>query len=195
MKIDENNANIFINSQLSFRRGRAAKNLIENTNYFTFNDIFEKVRDIIIKLYERKKDNKYVMYVSNKESSIYFISLICLYFIKLLEYEIPEILMFKEDVEFFKLESEYNCELFVIDDCLYSGGQMTTVCILFNKFFNKIHVGAAIANIIRFEIYNSNCPIDWYVEIKINSFKEFLSKEEYLDIMYFSVPDKKEHFF
>jgi len=170
--IDQDRANIFINSQLSERRRRAAQNLINNTHYITFDQIFDNIEQVVIKTFgSLNPEFKTVMYVGDDSSSNYFISLIVLYYIIHHNFTIPIITDFLTypQADFFSSYREYkridyshpiyydeqrvyeplkqktnnNFELVIFDDITYSGLQMERNVI--DAFiFNNIYIGVAV---------------------------------------------------
>ena len=112
--IDKNKAEQWINGQLDERRRKAARNLINNTHYITFNELFEDVRDTVIHIYNSLdiSDNIF-MYIGWKGNSYYFIGIIAMYFIKLFKY--------KEPICVDTLRE--NSQIIMFDDCSYTGSQ------------------------------------------------------------------------
>lgn len=123
----------FINLQLNDRRKRAARNLIENTHYITFNQLFEHIRNVINSIYDKIDTTKKIyMYVGEKMKSSYFISTIAVYFIKLRGDILPE------PVDRFtgKILNEIDDNvLLVLDDFSYSGSQLSGL--LSNLFYKR----------------------------------------------------------
>lgn len=120
--INPEQSELWILSQLTERRRKAAKNLLDNTHYISFNRFFELIRDVIIELYKQLDLSKEIyLYVGlDKNSSQYFVSIIALYFIKLLRYTEPIIIEELYENKFSELEGS---SFIVIDDCSYSGNQ------------------------------------------------------------------------
>lgn len=196
--INKERADLFINSQLSERRRRAAKNLIDNTHYFTFNFVYEKTRDIIYNiLTKRNKNNKIVLFVSNLGTSFYFISMIVYYFIQLYNLEEPLILTRDEanqfSLEYFREGNEIY-DLIILDDCIYSGGQMCLYMKNLMYYFETINIGASIItedaykNILEFFSDNVQPEPKIYAGIFVKSMTDNISKEDFMDILYYFNP-------
>lgn len=124
--IDPIKSQTWIDSQMSTRRQNAAKNFIDNIHYFSLNQVFELIRDVVIKLYEAVDDDTdiYAWVLSGpagKQSSSYFISMVALYFIRMLKYREPIFIVRYYPAKHNEL---INDQAFVIfDDCSYSGNQ------------------------------------------------------------------------
>ena len=97
--INRERAEIWVNSQVNQRRRNAAKDLIDNTHYVTFNELFEYTRNIINKIYEDIGNNDVYIYVGDKTKSHYFMAIIGIYFISLLGHEYPKIIYNLDSVE------------------------------------------------------------------------------------------------
>lgn len=141
------NTELFINGQLNERRKRAAKNLIDNTHYVTFNKVFEYIRDVIKQIYsEIDSSRKLYLYVGDKKKSSYFISLIALHFITIYGYKFPELIY---DLSEENMDLIGEDVLIYMDDFAYSGSQMGNMLshiyydrfLLGEKSLPEFHVG------------------------------------------------------
>lgn len=142
-EIDIDKANEWVNSQLTMRRKIAAVNLINNTDYITFNQVFEYIKLCVIEVYKNinVNDNIYI-YVKDRTSSFYFFGIIALHFIKLLGYKEP-----------IAIDVLYpNVQIMIFDDCSYSGIQMHQLLIAsgtnFNIFFGVCCITQRSFNLI-----------------------------------------------
>lgn len=115
--IDKHKAEQWINSQLSERRRKAAQFLLDHTNYVTFNEVIENLKNCIIRIYKDIDISKdiYIYVGPDRNSSFYFFALIGLYYIKTLNYKCPVKAVRKIKPDF----QQY----IVLDDCAYTGGQ------------------------------------------------------------------------
>ena len=215
-EIDYEKANIFINDQLNYRRRKAAKNLIDNTIYITFDDIFKSIKNLIIKIYTdiENTNKKIYIYLGPKGKSNYMLGIIALYFIELLEYKIPIIIY---DIDDNILDIIDDNIIIYIDDFSYSGNQLETILssIFFkrkmfnNKILPDIYIGLCgastyacdilsklgIHNVIDVSIENKRKYRDFYK----NPFKIYYDKiyeslydklniSDFLDILYYFSP-------
>jgi len=117
--IDQAKAAEWVNAQLSERRRQAAQLFIDNTHYITFNQLFEYARAAIINLYRNflpATGDVYFYTGEDKTRSGYFMSLIGIHLIRQLGYREPIY------VNHWKLVPK-TAVVFVLDDCVYSGGQ------------------------------------------------------------------------
>jgi hypothetical protein len=189
-KIDQNKAELWINSQLTERRRKAARNLIENTHYITFNEVFEDIRNCILQIYKDLNLTKdiYIYIGSNNKTSFYFFAIIAIYFIKLLNY--------KEPIATNNLK--YHCQIIIIDDASYTGGQFGVI--LMNDLSNTIGINNfACSNIFyglsviseyglkNIDEYKQYFNINIYAQKILKSLK-ILGKQEFLDLTYYFSP-------
>ena len=176
-------AKLWVNSQINNRRKNAARNLINNTQYITFNHIFENTRDVVIELYEKLDTTKKILlFINNKKSSFYFMGTIAVYFIKLLGYKEPEIFISPEKL----INNGENCQLVIFDDIIYSGGQMN----LYARWFNKntkcnIFACPIIITEEGLSLLYENDFLNIIHGNVITDLKNILSYEDYFDINYY----------
>lgn len=215
-EINKELASEFINLQLNYRRQRAARNLVENTHYITFNQVFEYIRNIIIDIYSKINNNKIYLYVGDKNKSSYFISVIAVYFIKLHNYKLPEIVYSLTDEILDIIETD---NLIIIDDFAYSGSQMDSIIsklyyyrfLIQRKNLPDIHIGLLGATTHALNLLSKinidstlkrdyrlkfnkeiaekfDTPFNIYYGVIYNSLYEILSKEEFIDLLYYFSP-------
>ena len=122
---DPERLQLWVDSQASERRRRAAKGLANEIRYFTHNDVIRLCDKIITDMYNDAEKpilegNVLKWFVGGKEKSSYFIGLICYHIAKTKGYRLPDIIM---DNNF----SEEDCQgstIFYLDDMSYSGSQL-----------------------------------------------------------------------
>jgi len=172
-------AKIFINSQITSRRRRAARNLINNTYYITFKEIFNNIENLVKSVYNYKTDSKFVMFVGSRDGSTYFISLIVIYFIEKLGYDIPEIIHTFNDAKFYPKR-----DLIIFDDCIHSGGQMGLILDDIQHIFNRTYIASVVITDVAERRISRRLVISISI-YKIKSFEYYLTEEEYFDLIYF----------
>ncbi len=188
--LDMEKVNIWINSQLSERRKKAAKNLIENTHYITFNELFEDIRNCVIQIYSKLELEKdiYMFIGRDNTSSFYFIGMIAVYFIKLLNYKMPIFITgFKAGVQ-----------NIVFDDVSYTGGQFDLILTQDSPFLANIYFGLSgitehakrrLEN-LKFleEIHTQIVNIHLFSQKTFPNLSSILNKTDYYDVLYYFSP-------
>jgi hypothetical protein len=141
--INRENANQFINEQLTETRKQAARDLIDNTVYITLQETSLIVEQLIIRLYSNPEYNlneseTIYFYSGMPSKSFYFLSILALYYIRKNGFKEPThfIKDFKSS-EIFK-EIGY-APLIILDDVSYSGSQLS-------KMLNSIYFELVIKN-------------------------------------------------
>ncbi len=192
-KINPEKAKLWINSQLTTRRRDAARNLINNTHYVTFDELFQDIKNCVIQIYQDLdlKRDIYLFVMIDDKSSFYFFAIIALYFIKLLGYKEPMITYGLPE----------NCQILVIDDASYTGGQISNI--FQDSFFDKNENGIKNKNSQIF--YGLSCiskpaltrlnylKKEQEINLKIYPQKIFkslkrLGKTEFLDLTFYFSP-------
>lgn len=181
-EIDIEKANKWVNSQLTLKRRNAAMNLINNTHYITFNQLFEHIRNSVIDIYKNLNlNNNIYIYIKDKKSSFYFMGMIALYFIKLLKY--------KEPIPIEKLRS--NIQILMFDDCSYSGVQMHQLLMdkgtNFNIFLGLSCITERASRLIQGTAIVTKSTINVFPTFVIGSL-ENLDRNIYNDIIYYFSP-------
>jgi hypothetical protein len=182
--------NLWINSQLTERRRKAAKNLIDNTHYITFNELFEDIRNAVIQIYSKLNLNQdiYMFIGRNNKSSFYFIGMIALYFIKLLNYKIPIFITgFKAGVQ-----------NIVFDDVSYTGGQFEVILSWDSPFLSHIYFGlSGMTEKAKIRLENLKFLEETHINIvniyvfpqkTFKNLNEILNKQDYYDLIYYFSP-------
>ena len=199
--IDSTKAELWINNQSTERRRQAARNLLDNTYYISFNKTFELMRNVIIQLYEKLKeeDNIYLWVGIDKKSSQYFMSLIALYFIRLLRYKEPLIIMnLHDNLQYLKKAIVINC-----DDCSYSGNQsQSTSEDLYQimkknqKYLKKYYLCFCVVSEYSLINLNDKILLNWVKCIygmKIPLLKDNFERfSDYMDLYYYFSPYTEE---
>jgi len=182
--------NLWINSQLTERRRKAAKNLIDNTHYISFNELFEDIRNAVMQIYSKLNLNEdiYMFIGRNNKSSFYFIGMIALYFIKLLNYKIPIFITgFKAGVQ-----------NIVFDDVSYTGGQFEVILSWDSPFLAHIYFGlSGITEKAKTKLENLKFLEGIHIQIvniyvfpqkTFTNLNEILNKKDYYDVIYYFSP-------
>lgn len=185
-KISLVQAQRWIDSQLNTQRKRAAKSLLENTYYITFNMLFEEVRQLVEQMLDNtKQDETIYLYVSNPSKSFYFMGVIAVYFIRLLGFPDPEIIYNLKEISF--------KTVMVMDDMSYSGFQLSTVCEELELTERKIKLIVGVVAISeQSKVILSKYPIYLYSNIVIPNLKSVLGKRAFLEILYYFSPGHSE---
>lgn len=170
--INQQKAELWIKSQLTPKRRKAAKNLIECTEYITYDQLFINIENLIIKLYNQIfldfTEAIIYLFVSRKDSSTYFISILVIYFIKLHNFQEPKIITDFSIENLIKVNSN---PIIWIDDVMYSGNQIK---LTIEKMYMEIYQKIDFQNIFE------KVPKIYIGVIGVNSFSmnslEFLNK-------------------
>ena len=193
--IDPIKAELWISSQSTERRQMAARNLLDNTHYISFNQLFELSRKVIIELYKRIKGKDIYLYVGiDEKSSQYFMSMIFIYFIRLLGYDEPNIISnLHDNIQYLDGKTVIN-----FDDCCYSGGQSYHTSmdlyeiIKSNKIYINYYLVFAVATEYALNILNNAEDLYWVKSLygmKVPLLKSnFETFEEYMDLYYYFSP-------
>ena len=147
-EIDQEKAKLWIDSQITERRRNAAKNLIDNTKYVTFDEIFYYIFNVLMDIRSNLKTNKVYMYVGNdKTKSNYFISIIGAYYL-INNFELTPI--FINDINIDILNEIKNDSLIILDDMMYSGKQMSQLLenIYITAFVNDIKLNNVYIGVV-----------------------------------------------
>ena len=188
-------ANQWVDAQANQQRRDAAKSLIDNTHYITFNNVFEAVRTLVIRIYNDLEDkNQVCLFAFAPDRSNYFMSVIAVYYIRLLGYPDPQIIY---DVRFQSLELARNKSLLVIDDMAYTGIQISNIYNSFNNIDEygsilrdhniKLYIGlVAIAE--QALTLLTKLDLKLYYEIYIPSMMRVMSKRRFLELSYYFSP-------
>lgn len=190
-KINEEKANLWIECQLSDRRKKACLNLINNTHYITFNELFEGVRELVTKVKHLSNKNPYLV-TGFKNTSTYLMSIIFIYIWNLNDF--GNINVISEIISPEILNIIKDNEIIMIDDFLYTGGQLYThLSYIKNNSWRinfaelKINicvVGATNKSLLRLEKFN----FKKYVSKIYDNLYDVLSIEEYVDLIYYFSP-------
>ena len=192
--VDPLRARAWINAQLTPRRRNAAQLFIDNIHYITFNQLFEYLREAIIRLYTKflADETVYLYTGEDKTGSGYFMSLIGIHLIRQLKYREPIY------VNHWNLIPK-NGTVFVLDDCVYSGGQSMGMVAGFHNlgFTGKLYI--CTAAITKYALDNSK----WFAENGPNVQAAYIpgiiipnlfdtvrvkSNRDYLDLRYYFSP-------
>lgn len=178
--IDKDRAELWIDSQLNESRRLAARLLIDNTYYVTFNQVFEYVRDLIIRIYEDigTFNPDVCLYIGSKTKSYYFMSVIAIYFIRSLGYTDPEIIN--------TFSMKLNKPLIIIDDMSYTGIQASKMFRMI-KTTNKVYLGLIGASETA-AIFLKNIGYELYVENIYPHLRNVVGPERFVDISYYFSP-------
>lgn len=205
--IDKDKAELFINSQLNVQRKHAAKLLVDNTYYVTFEELICYIHQIVDKIYSDIGNEDPYFFVESKTDSTYFITILAVKYIRELGYRDPEII---------DVLDEYQLErpIIILDDFIYSGtklyGQLMKVyenTSIRNFKFPKIYLGlVGITNEGRNKIKSLYVPREvekkYNIKIKglknpckiytsnleIKELKEVLTDKDLLKILYYFSP-------
>jgi hypothetical protein len=186
--IDSEKAKVWISSQLNQTRRMAAANLIANTMYITFNDMFAHVKGIIQKIYsELKNPENLYLYVGKPSRSNYFIAVIAIYFIRLLGLPDPKILHNLED-------ELVNQTVLIIDDMAYTGIQLGRMYEKLNVERNgiKLFVGLVAISEQAVEVLEK-LPLILVTNIVVPNLKRVLGKRAFLELSYYFSPQTEGH--
>uniref|UniRef100_A0A6C0ADK8 Uncharacterized protein n=1 Tax=viral metagenome TaxID=1070528 RepID=A0A6C0ADK8_9ZZZZ len=119
---------LWISSQSSKSKKKAARLLMENTHYITFEEIIIRTEKIIRDI--NFTEQTYI-FLEDKEDSTYFMSILAVNFIISSEKKFKKPIVFNLENDDIFLEIKSNPVL-IFDDCIYSGNKM-------HKLLNKIH--------------------------------------------------------
>lgn len=124
--IDIDSANSFIERQISPVRRQAARDLIENTEYITLEEMSRTIEQLIIRLYEEyhlNESTEPIYFVCGKpEKSNYFITVLGLFYIRKNHFREP---LFIDDLNDDILNDIGTNPLIIMDDVAYSGSQLS----------------------------------------------------------------------
>jgi len=149
-KINKDKAHLFISNQITPLRRRAAKDLIDNTEYITLKETFNIIEKLIIKTYddiekhysylskEEREEIKIYMYAGPNNKSFYFFSCIALYCIE--KYNNKNKTKLQIPIFVDRINSDFllnleNNTLIIVDDVSYSGSQLAK---MLDSYHNKI---------------------------------------------------------
>jgi hypothetical protein len=121
-KINKENAETFINEQLSPLRRQAAKDLIDNTKYITLKETFDIVEELLLRVYRNINERQNIfLYCGDNNKSFYFFACISYYFI--LKHKLKQPIFIKKigNPLLDKLNEDI---LIIVDDAAYSGSQL-----------------------------------------------------------------------
>lgn len=145
--INQQKAKLWIESQLTPKRRKAAKNLIECTEYITYDQLFINIENLVIKLYNQISldftETTMYLFVDRKDSSTYFISILVIYFIKLHNFQEPKIIT---DFSIETLKIVNSNPIVWIDDVMYSGSQIKQTI---EKMYMEIYKNSDAENIFK----------------------------------------------
>lgn len=199
-------ANLWIESQTTELRKETARNLIENTHYFTFNQVVEYVRNLTYKIYEKiiidyEENFDLYLFVDNKDGSTYFIGILVVYFLRLKKIYDP-IIIDKWDP---KILSKINGPIIFIDDMIYGGGKLSGMLQqifhhsareYFGEKIINIYIGVIVSNSTSMNMVNSvldlkdniNHNIFFISELHIETMAEKIGDNKFFNIIYFFSP-------
>jgi hypothetical protein len=121
-KINKENAETFINEQLTPLRRQAAKDLIDNTKYITLKETFNIVEELIMRVYSRIDTTQNIfLYCGDNNKSFYFFACIAYYFI--LKHDLKQPIFIKK-IGNSLLDRLNEDTLIIVDDASYSGSQL-----------------------------------------------------------------------
>lgn len=188
-EIDMKKADLWVRSQINPQRRRAAKALLDNTHYITFNDLFKSIERIIESVYVQviNPDEKVYLYVDEPDHSNYFMSVLAVYFIRSLEYQDP-ILVYSDT----KIDLT-NKTLLIIDDMAYSGTQISKLLIenlRISKETSKIIIGlVGVSN--RAKIMLCGQANYLYANMIFPDLIDVLDMRQFLEVSYYFAPTEK----
>lgn len=202
-RIDIEKDELWIESQLSERRRRAAFNLINNTHYITFNEVFEMTRELVDKVKDLSHKNP-LLIVGEKNKSSYFMSIIFIYIWNLKEYgEINVIKTLDYDI-IIKLKND---NIIIIDDVSYTGGQTNVIltsnktkflnyclnnnCMSDYKLIYSLNINICFIGATKraINLINSSQPkLNIYVSKIYDNLYDLLNTEDYMDLIYYFSP-------
>lgn len=205
----------FINSQLSERRRKAARNLIDNLTYVTTDELFYYVENLIKDLYSTNDDDIYFIIVDDNNHSMYYMMIIAVYFIRILGYKDPKIIRERNRSNFsYRNESILASLIFdrkptivYLDDCAYSGLQSSRCIELYSKYNINLIMLFCVITESALDLYSqiSKPHFDYNLNMiepinldfltlkytrKVESIKNKIKDfEDYVDIMYYFSPN------
>lgn len=181
--INQERAEMWVNSQVNQRRRDAAKDLIDNTYYVTFNEVFEYTRNVIDKIYRDIGGNDVYIYVGDKMKSHYFMAIIGIYFIKLLGHDYPRIIYNLDSVE-----EVGNKSIIILDDMAYTGIQLSQIYDKLTKGnVTNIYVGLIGITQGAWEKFEKS-GMRIYAEKMYPNLKDVIGKYRFLDVSYYFSP-------
>lgn len=136
-QIDEESATNFINNQISPVRRQAARDLIENTEYITLEEISRTIEQLIIRIYEENDFNRTtepIYFVSESPNkSNYFLTVLGLFYIRQKNYREPIII---DELNDEVLDTIGSNPIVILDDVSYSGSQLGDR--MDNIYYNRV---------------------------------------------------------
>ena len=138
--IDRQKANLFIENQISSIRRQAARDLIDNTIYISFQEVVNTTRTLIQKLYrdilstDDKKTKQVYFYCGVPNKSYYFLNALALSFIKEFNFPHP---IFLNSFHLDDFEIIQDNPFVILDDVSYSGSQMSQ---MLHEIYYHIHI-------------------------------------------------------
>lgn len=177
-------ASEWIASQANPHRRAAARTLIDNTHYITFNQVFEGVRDLIEEIYRVVDVNNVCLYVAVPTQSFYFMAVIAVYYIRLLGYPDPTIV----DVEA-AARGNFEDTLVIIDDMSYTGSQLNNIITGFHTIRPTVnlHVGLIGITEAAQELLRSH-RFSLYTRTLYPRLSTVLGDKEFLAVCYYFSP-------
>jgi hypothetical protein len=184
-KINEERANLWINSQLSDRRKKAAYNLINNTHYVTFNEVFEGIRKLVNRV--KHLSNPYLI-VGKSNRSTYMMSIIFIYIWNLNDLGNINVIEKISDSNILGVIGKN--PIILCDDIIYTGGQLNLILKeIMNHSYKRIVLGNYdVPNINIVILGATNFAINYYIDKIYNTLYEILPSQDYMDLLYYFAP-------
>lgn len=199
--IDPDRSKEWIEAQLTPNRKRIAKLFIKHTKYFTFNQVFEYLRNAITKFYSYISVSEpiYMFIGWEKDSSTYTMSIIALYLIRLMKLREPTVVAVGDQIPL-------NGTIVIFDDCIYSGGQS----VLWYKHLynagvrNTVYVCSAVITQLALDRKQRDYYTGWIIDIPITNliflsghivdilFFDGITVEDYFDMRYYFAPSQDD---
>lgn len=118
----------WMNSQISKRRYKAAKQLVLNMEYFEFTHFVCLLYNTLRDLYEKNEGTQFVFYVGeDQNASSWYVNALALNYIRIKEWNEPFFITEPSCDLYDLIDNESNLKFVILDECAYSGAQTCSI--------------------------------------------------------------------